>query len=248
VVAGTGGAGGTGTGNGGQGGNNVAVGLDGIAPGGGGGGKGTGGTHSGNGADGRVVVNVQSLAPLPVKFGTIKLSQQSSSILVEWTSYTETNVHHYEITRSSNGQSFTAIGQITARANNGGKYDYSWLDATPLSGVNFYRIKSVDIDGKIIYSPIVKINTRKSSVTNVNVYPNPIKNLQFAVQFTNFAKGNYSVQIINSIGQEVHQLQVNLSGDNVTQTVSLPASIKPGIYNLLVSGDNVKMNHSFVVQ
>jgi hypothetical protein len=235
-------------GNGGNGGNNGADGAKGNSPGGGGGGKGKSGSKSGNGANGVVIITGATGAILPVNFGPLKIYQQSNGIELDWTSYTESNVDHFEIERSANGQSFNSIGQVAAAGNSTVRIEYNWMDVTPLRGVSFYRIKSVDIDGKITYSMIVKINTVKTTVSNVSIYPNPVKNSQLALQFTNIAKGNYSIEIFNSMGQKILQQQINIFGENSTQIISLPSSVKPGIYNLLVSGGNVKMNHSFVVQ
>ena len=187
-------------------------------------------------------------APLPVKFGNLQASQQSNGIRLDWTSYNEENVDHYEIERSSNGQSFTAIGRVTAKGNNAARIDYSWLDESPLSANNFYRIKSVDIDGKFIYSSVVKISLGNAGAARMNLYPNPVKGSEIALQFNNLQRGNYSVQIFNNMGQQLSQFQINLANENTTQTIQLPSGIKPGTYNLRITNGVIKFNQIFMVK
>ena len=187
-------------------------------------------------------------APLPVKFGNLKASQQSNTVRLDWSSYSEENVHHYEIQRSPDGRSFTQIGQLAAAGHSTARIDYNWLDVSPDNGNNFYRIKSVDIDGRIIYSSIVKISLGNTNNTRIGLYPNPVKGSEIAVQLKNLQKGNYSVQVFNNMGQQLSQLQINLANENTTQTIQLPPGIKPGTYSLRITNGVVKFNQIFIVK
>ena len=78
---------------------------------------------------------------------------------VDWSTYDEMNVDHFEIERSQNGQQIATAGTINANGNgNSGKTDYNWVDPSPLTGTSFYRIKEVDIDGESKYSSVVRID------------------------------------------------------------------------------------------
>jgi hypothetical protein len=245
-----GGTGGTGEGNGGNGGSNASNGISGNAPGGGGGGKGDGNSAvSGNGADGRVTITIQNAeAALPVKFGTLTASAQLNAVELDWSSYTEENTDHYEVERSSNGQSFTVVGQVKAAGNSSVKLDYSWTDESPNNGNNFYRIKSVDFDGHLTYSSVIKITLGASTSRSIAIYPNPVKGSQLTLQMNNLQKGNYSVLLFNPAGQQVSRFQVNVENDIITQTLQLPSSVKPGVYNLLISNGALKLTKTFIVQ
>ncbi len=242
----TGGSGGAGQGAGGNGGNNNAIGLNGIAPGGGGGGKGDNGSHSGNGADGQVVINVTSQISLPVEFGNFKVSQKESGVQLDWTTYTEINVSHFEIEHSTDGINFSTIGQVGA-TNHTVQTDYSWFDAEPSSGNNLYRIKSVDLDGKVNYTAIVKINLG-ISFAGINIYPNPVTAHQISFQASDLQPGTYLICIYNSMGQQLFQQSLNHSGGAISQSIQLPASINAGMYNLVVINGNSKISKPFIVQ
>ena len=185
--------------------------------------------------------------PLPVKFGNIKGYAKNGGIQIDWSIYTEYNVDHYEIERSANGlQQFASIGQTQAR-NANSKTEYGWIDATPLNGNNFYRIKSVDFDGKISYSVIIRVNLNHSG-KDIIVYPNPAQNGYVSFQTANLQKGDYTLKIINTNGQEVYKQKFVHEGGAYSQTISLPAGIRSGMYNLRLINGNEITNKTFIIQ
>ena len=142
----------------------------------------------------------QNQNPLPLTFGNIKGYAKNGGIQIDWSIYNEYNVDHYEIERSLNGMPpFTTLGQTAAR-NTDSKSDYEWVDATPSNGNNFYRIKSVDINGKISYSTIVRLNLNQSG-KGILVYPNPATKGYISFQSSDLQKGSYTLKIINSNGR-----------------------------------------------
>jgi hypothetical protein len=60
----------------------------------------------------------------------------------------EINIKHYEVEKSTNGTSFTKLNTTVATGANRTSTTYGWLDANPLTGNNFYRIRSIGNDGK----------------------------------------------------------------------------------------------------
>jgi hypothetical protein len=79
---------------------------------------------------------------------------------------------------------------------------YKWVDVHPDSGTLFHRIKSIDKEGGIKYSPVVsaRIYIRGSGF---NIYPNPVKNGLINLKFVNQPEGNYKKRLFNHLGQVV---------------------------------------------
>jgi len=189
----------------------------------------------------------QNQNPLPLTFGNIKGYAKNGGIQIDWSIYNEYNVDHYEIERSLNGMPpFTTLGQTAAR-NTDSKSDYEWVDATPSNGNNFYRIKSVDINGKISYSTIVRLDLNQSG-KGILVYPNPATKGYISFQSSDLQKGSYTLKIINSNGQAVYKQEFVHEGGAFSQTITLPAGIKSGMYNLQLRNGNEVTNKTFVVQ
>lgn len=193
-----------------------------------------------------------ALAPyngsLPVTFGTVNATAKGKAVQIDWTSYTEINVKQYEVERSEDAQHFTSIANVSAK-NATGVNAYSVTDVTARGSVNFYRIKSVDMDGKVAYSAVVKaVIENATAASDLTVYPNPVKGSQVAVQVANLASGNYAVQLYSANGQQVYNQSMVYSGGRSSQSVQLPAGTKAGVYYLVVSGNNVKMTRSLVIE
>ena len=75
-----------------------------------------------------------------------------------------------ELQRSADSRSFTSITSMSAtQARCGQPFDY--VDASPMKGTNYYRLKMIDVDGKITYSPIVAIINGASGVELVRHLP-----------------------------------------------------------------------------
>lgn len=109
---------------------------------------------------------------LPVRLISFKSEVQSAVIELTWQTGEEINNSHFEIERSSNAQNFEAIGRIMGTGNSTAKQIYSYLDVSPKIGLNYYRLKQVDLDGQFEYSRIV--SARLTGFGLFKAYPNPV--------------------------------------------------------------------------
>jgi Secretion system C-terminal sorting domain len=185
---------------------------------------------------------------LPLKFGAISGYRKLSGAEVEWKVYNEENVSHYEVERSANGIQFSSIGRVSS-LNQNRETKYSFFDASPLAGISFYRIKSIDYEGKFIYSVIVRISPDDNASNDISIYPNPVKGEYLSIQLDNFQKGSYVVRIIGINGQQVFNQQFLHNGGSMTQVIVLPPAIKAGMYILcLENAGNPISNKPFIIQ
>lgn len=84
-----------------------------------------------------------------------KLVNQSTEL--EWRTAQEQNSQHFDVLRSTDGSSFSAIGKVRAAGSSSVTSHYSFTDRSPLPGMNYYKLKSVDKDGSFTYSNTVAI-------------------------------------------------------------------------------------------
>lgn len=184
--------------------------------------------------------------PLPVNFSDVKAFEKGTGVQIEWTNLTEKDLVSYIVERSANGRDFTEIAQVAPRSNQADKESYTSFDASPMSGANFYRIKVLEIDGKVIYSKLLRVDIGRIT-KGISIYPNPVAGKEVTVGFSAI-KGQYTLRIINAAGQEVFTQRLSHPGGNISQAVILPSSVRSGIYNMLITGDNYKETKMFVVQ
>lgn len=187
-------------------------------------------------------------APLAVKLSNIKAYEQGNGIRVDWSNMTESNVLNYSVDRAGDIQNFGSLTKVNATKNDGNRSDYSFFDATPLDGNNYYRVQTTESDGKKQFSVILKVSLNNGQ-TSITVYPSILINKQLSFQATGLPKGKYSVRIFNNLGQVIHKEDLNMNFRSISGMIQLPSSTKPGTYHLQFSNNNdLKLSRTFVVQ
>jgi hypothetical protein len=170
---------------------------------------------------------------LPVRFTTIKAAQKGTGIEVSWVNAAEEDVLSYSVERSPDGRNFTALSSLPASINNGSRATYNYVDATPLSGDNSYRVKAVETTGKTVYSTLVRINL--GAAPALVLYPNPVTGGELSLQMTKLPAGKYHLQIINTAGQVIREKSFVHPGGALTE--SLPVNgWASGVYQLQLVG------------
>jgi len=192
-------------------------------------------------------ITVAGAYALPVSFGTIKALQKTTGIEVSWSTYSERNLSHFEIEKSLNGQQFSFIGQVNATGNSDLKTNYAFIDNFPVNGNNFYRIKSIDLDGKAGISQIVKVNTAGKN-SELTIQANPVVGSRISFQVSNLQRGLYNLQLYNYSGQLLYNEFIQHPGGSIGQTFNIPASVKPGIYNLKLRSKELSLSKALVIQ
>jgi len=145
------------------------------------------------------------------------------------------NLEQYEVEKSTDGSQFTKVA--TVDANNKSAADYNWIDANPVEGYNYYRIRSVDLDGKTAYTSIVKVQMGQTAA-EIKVYPNPAVNAKVSVELNNVAAGVYYARLINPLGQVIVSQKIIHPAGSSTETIQWNHSIARGIYQLEITKPN----------
>ncbi|MGG9972833.1 T9SS type A sorting domain-containing protein, partial [Ferruginibacter sp. SUN002] len=107
----------------------------------------------------------------------------------------------------------------------------------PVAGLNYYRIKTVDLSGATKYTYIVTV-TYGSSVPSITLNTTIINDGRISVQFIGQEKGKYNVRLTNTVGQQLMQSSVQHNGGNSTQTFNAPNLMTKGIYYLEIVKPN----------
>lgn len=88
---------------------------------------------------------------------------------------------------------------------------------------------------------LVQDNTQGNSGDGrINIFPNPVTNNQFTIQFNELELGNYIVQVTDVTGRQLLQQVVNVGGDNQSQMIRLGSAIAKGVYLVKVSDQSSK--------
>jgi len=158
---------------------------------------------------------------------------------------TEENSSHFIIERSSNGRTFTAIGNVSANGNTSAEQHYNYIDNAPLKGISYYRLKMVDKDGKSAYSSIVTVTVNYNS-SLLTIYPNPVMGeATLAISSDKIQKATYNVY--DQGGKLV--ISNNITLNNGINSLNLPVSDLPaGIYIIKLKTESASKQSQFVKQ
>ncbi len=132
------------------------------------------GTCSGSDTAIYTIINV-SCALLSSTLNGFNAIQKGSVIDVTWATSSETSFDHFVVERSNNGLQFTPIGQLPVTGNT---TQFLFTDIEPINGLNYYRLKMVNINGSSKYSQIAKVNIntgREMTLTANNPFTDYIK-------------------------------------------------------------------------
>lgn len=97
---------------------------------------------------------------LPVTFTQFIASSSATSVLLAWKTAQESNNRGFTIERSADGQHWTDLGFVAGTINASTISAYQYIDNLPLTGINFYRLRQEDLDGRVTYSDVVTATFR----------------------------------------------------------------------------------------
>lgn len=111
--------------------------------------------------------------PLPMELGVFTVTKNNTTALLQWTTLQETNTDHFAIERSTDGINYEVIGTVAAGGNTTTTSKYQFTDKQIATGINYYRIKTIDKDAKYALSPVRTINNIDNDFT-ISLLPNPV--------------------------------------------------------------------------
>lgn len=175
--------------------------------------------------------------PLPVNFLSFYAKKLANSVSLTWNVATEENVSGYEVQRSSNGSDFIKIGFVNASQSS----SYSFTDNNPIE-MAYYRIKSIDIDGKYKYSSIVALKGQQSGVV-LKAFPMPVQS-QLTIQHAS-ASTDSRIEVMSVDGR---MIQTVSPANGAQQTNVDLSSAKPGVYVVRFINNNTAESLKIVKQ
>ena len=145
---------------------------------------------------------------LPNPSGTSNNFQSKSEgcqILLDWFAVVDDYFSYVELEKSKDGENYTAISKMN-RKKSSNLQIFQYLD-TEVGAQNFYRMKLVDVDGKIRYSDVIEEQTECNG-KSWQIYPNLLTsaNAELTIKlYTQMPSVNFTV--IDQTGRKVKSFQ-----------------------------------------
>lgn len=159
---------------------------------------------------------------LPVTFeGFIGRNDPDGSLKLLWNVAQEVNIRGYYVESSLDGLNFSNMGYVTAA----GKSIYSMDYPGRLVQTVYFRVRSIDVNGAVKYTPVIKIYVPGDSRQAMTIYPNPVTDMATIQHPPSPNKSLITISGTNG----TRYLQV-LAVPNSMQTQVNVNRLPPGIY------------------
>lgn len=154
-------------------------------------------------------------------------------VQLTWETASERNFSNFVVERSTDGEHFEAILSVDGNGFTDERKTYLEDDLYPHQGINYYRLKLIDLDGSFDYS-VIRVVSINSEIDEWQVYPNPTKNLVFFKQANREMPASANLYDINGI--RLKHAQFNEQEEVFFNL----ASLETGIYFIKIQiGDQV---------
>ena len=151
------------------------------------------------------------------------------AVMLEWSTENETNNDFFSIEHSVDGRDFTELNTIVGAGTSAEKLNYEYKHADAVSGINYYRLKQVDFDGRYSYTDVKSVDVK--STNTISVLPTLVSN-EMKVRLSENLKDDAQINIYDITGQLVVETLMNRDNNNLDLNVS---SLNSGTYFLILN-------------
>ena len=114
-------------------------------------------------------------AAFPVEWLSFEAKPTEAGVNLLWSTASEENNKGFEVERSADAQTWEYLGFVEGAGTTTEIQEYSFVDARPEMGFNYYRLKQIDFNGDFDYSDISEIALSLDAFSQApTVFPNPI--------------------------------------------------------------------------
>ncbi len=186
--------------------------------------------------------------PLPVELLYFKAQELNGKALLTWATASEINNDFFTVEKSWNGKDFYSIGYVNGAGQSNQTLSYSFTDDSLFMGMNYYRIKQTDFDGKFEYSPIETLNGGKkgNSIAHIKLFPIPAKDKITLLIPNGNKREDKTVKIINHLGANMLPNDLRLTSLQSSLDIDLQ-EFNNGLYFIIIDGSDGTITRSFYV-
>ena len=183
---------------------------------------------------------------LPLNTLSFTGKNNSNGNELSWLTAKEISIDRFEIEVSQDATVFSALATIASAGNtNSLSNEYSFLHKNAFAGLNYYRLKIFDKNGKFEYSSVIAIKNEKDNNITVLTYPNPVTTeLRIGIPVS-WVNKKVTAELVNTNGQLIKKIQ-NTQSSN-TQIIKMN-DVASGFYIVRITCDGVTGQQKIIKQ
>jgi hypothetical protein len=124
---------------------------------------------------------------------------------------------------------------------------YECYDMSPLQGISYYRLKSVDFNQGFGYSDIRMVEFSHSDGTLL-IHPNPAHDKLYVNYIGKFKSGSFVITDARGrVLMNEGEMKLSFDKESVNATVDL-SRFDPGVYFFIANEDGVRYARKFIIE
>jgi hypothetical protein len=167
---------------------------------------------------------------LTVTLSHFTVVSSSDGNALSWTVNMEQANVQYIVQRSADCRSYMDIAHVNGTGYGDMERVYSYTDALAVDSSYCYRLKAIETDGAVTYSPVV-LSNKQVAESAIKVYPNPVTSNGFKITIPSVLLPAQAM-MTNTEGQLLYH------GTITEATTTINALLPGGIYLLKIAGNN----------
>lgn len=183
---------------------------------------------------------------LPVTLTRWSGVYKNNRTYLSWQADNASNFSHFVVEHSTDGIHFSPLGQVAAISSTSLTQSYSFEDAFPNAGANYYRLKMVDLNDQFSYSGILIIRTNGSGI-QIMATPNPFTD-HITISIQSEADELAGIRVLNSDGRLVWRKTITVKAGSNVQYFNDLQTLPKGIYIIKVNKGNATGEFKLIKQ
>ncbi len=177
---------------------------------------------------------------LPLTLFDFTALQAGNTVQLDWKVADEEGIKEYIPEHSKDGVHWDSLTALPSKKEHQGINQYHYIHTRPATGVNYYRFRMKNIDGRDKYGPVRKVTMPAQSTTVIRVFPSPTTGF---VQIRSLEREEWMyVTVMNSEGKKL--MGKKMMGQGQLDISGFPQ----GIYFIQVIGKTIHRTEKIIKQ
>lgn len=172
---------------------------------------------------------------LPVELSEFEASYVPHEDVIDlyWATESERDNDYFIVEKSIDGVHYEPINLVEGVGNSTMETKYYSIDSDPFVGVNYYRLKQVDVSGNFEYSEVRTVNILNDFYDMISIFPNPTLGISDVI-FNSYNNSEAVLKVFNNLGEQIHEEIIKCVAGGNRFTLDLRNSAD-GIYSVTIS-------------
>lgn len=183
--------------------------------------------------------------PLPVELDGFNAQVAGRSVVISWSTRTETNNFGFEVERSTDRINWEMVHFVPGHGTTTDPQRYSVTVNMQQEKV-WFRLKQIDMDGSWTYSPLVEVIENPSEILTARAYPNPFNpTTNLEINLPN--DGEVFISIFNTLGQLIREINLDNQRAGLLVVTFNADQLASGLYHYRVVSRRQSVTGTFLL-